>query len=165
MSIFIQYLTWGISAPYVGMKSFLASSRNPIVFPPSHIVSNITDATFDFKIVYQSEICGWTCYHVAASLASLIQKLFRSNRHYFVTYNGVNSCKQVIGCGVPQGSIFSELLFLDYINDLSAAHDHSQPFLFADDTNLFISGKNTCQLQQNMRSDLMSIAEWLKADK
>ena len=75
------------------------------------------------------------------------------------------SGKQRIKCGVPQGSILGPLLFLTYINDLSASCDHSQPFLFADDTNLFISGKNICQLQQNMESDLMNIAEWLKANK
>ena len=92
-------------------------------------------------------------------------KSYLSNRHQFVTYNGATSCKQVIRCGVPQGSILGPLLFLIYINDLSAVCDHSQPFLFADDTNLFISGKNICQLQQNMENDLMNIAEWLKANK
>ena len=92
-------------------------------------------------------------------------KGYLSSRHQFVTYDDVTSFKQVIRCGVPQGSILAPLLFLIYINDLSAACDHSQPFLFADDTYLFISCKNICQLQQNMRSDLMSIAEWLKANK
>ena len=92
-------------------------------------------------------------------------KSYLSNRHQFVTYNGATSCKQVIRCGVSQGSILGPLLFLIYINDLSAACDHSQPFLFADNTNLFISGKNICQLQQNMENDLMNTAEWLKANK
>ena len=92
-------------------------------------------------------------------------KSYLSNRQQFVTYNGVMSGEQRIKCGVPQGSILGPLLFLTYINDLSASCDHSQPFLFADDTNLFISGKNICQLQQNMESDLMNIAEWLKANK
>ena len=77
----------------------------------------------------------------------------------------MTSYKQVIRCGVPQGSILGPLLFFIYINYLSAACDHSQPFLFADDTNLFISGKNICQLQQNMENDLMNIAEWLTANK
>ena len=64
-----------------------------------------------------------------------------SNRSQCVTYDGVKSSLGSIKCGVPQGSILGLLLFLLYINDLSFVCKYTFPVLFADDTNLFLSGK------------------------
>ena len=65
---------------------------------------------------------------------------YLSNRSQFVTYNGVKSNLNNVKCGVPQGSILGPLLFLLYINYLSFACKRTFPVLFADDSNLFLSG-------------------------
>ena len=65
---------------------------------------------------------------------------YLSNRQQFITYNGVSSSVKTVKCGVPQGSILGPLLFLIYINDLVNVCSHCLPILFADDTNLFVSG-------------------------
>ena len=39
------------------------------------------------------------------------------------------------------------------------------PFLFADDTNLFISGRNSQKLYEAANNDLNAIAEWLKVNR
>ena len=46
-------------------------------------------------------------------------------------------------CGVLEGCIFAPLLFLLYINDLPQASKLFDRIMFADDTNLFDSRKDT----------------------
>ena len=90
---------------------------------------------------------------------------YLSNRSQFVTYNGVKSNLDNVKCGVPQGTILGPLLFLLYINELSFAWKRTFPVLFADDSNLFLSGKNTDQVQQMINDELKDIVIWLRANK
>ena len=90
---------------------------------------------------------------------------YLTHRTQFVTYNGAKSKKLQIKCGVPQGSILGPLLFLIYINDLHTVGKHSLPILFADDTNLFLSGKNLDDMQTLLNEELTEIDLWLKANK
>ena len=70
-----------------------------------------------------------------------------------------------IKCGVPQGSILGSLLFIVYVNDLYLASDISKPIMFADDTNLFCSGKHIKTLFQTANIELEKIAIWFQANK
>ena len=77
-------------------------------------------------------------------------KNYLSIRQQYVTYNKCKLESAIIKCGVPQGSILGPLLFLLYINDLSTVSDALLPILFADDTNMFITGKNIQELCDRM---------------
>ena len=93
---------------------------------------------------------------------------FRSyldGRTQYVTYNDEKSSIKSMVCGVPQGSILGPILFLIYINDLVSVCKHSLPFLFADDTNLFTSGKNLKDLNEKVNEELANISIWLKVNK
>ena len=90
---------------------------------------------------------------------------YLNNRKQFVTYNGVRSSMKTVKCGVPQGSILGPILFLLYINDLASICKKTLPFLFADDTNLFICGDNPDEMVSDLNSELEDISSWLKTNK
>ncbi len=90
---------------------------------------------------------------------------YMTNRSQSVTYNGYTSTTLPITCGVPQGSILGPLLFLLYINDLCLASPRLFSIIFADDTNMFVSGKNPHQLATIMNSELEKVTTWLKVNK
>ena len=48
-----------------------------------------------------------------------------------------------------------------YINDLANVSGHCFSILFADDTNMFISGRNLDVLCDQLKKDLQEIQEWL----
>ena len=82
-----------------------------------------------------------------------------TNRTQVVSANGAVSTTQPISCGVPQGSILGPLLFTLYVNDLSSVAVHGKVVLYADDTAIFVSGKNIEDIQGKLNSDLERITE------
>lgn len=90
---------------------------------------------------------------------------YLTGRTQYVEYNGVTSCKLNISCGVPQGSILGPLLFLIYINDLSDVSKKVFALLFADDSNIFLSGKNPDELIKCMNVEMVKIVDWLQLNK
>ena len=87
---------------------------------------------------------------------------YLSNRKQYVTYNWVSSQVNNITCRVPQGSILGPLLFLLYINDLGKIFSSTTSILFADDTNLFKSGSNLSDMEDELNSELSKISTWLQ---
>ena len=55
--------------------------------------------------------------------------------------------------------------FTLYVNDLSSVAVHGKVVLYADDTAIFVSGKNIEDIQGKLNSDLERISAWLYANK
>ena len=84
-------------------------------------------------------------------------------RKQFVAINKTHSDLANIRCGVPQGSILGPILFILYINDFNYLSNVLQIIMFADDTNLFLTGSDLLEIELVFNRELKIIAEWFQS--
>ena len=92
-------------------------------------------------------------------------KNYLAERKQFVQYQKYESQLQEIKYGVPQGSVLGPLLFLIYINDLKSCLSICKAIIFADDTTIYITGKNKKDLIFELTNDLACLKEWFDTSK
>ena len=90
---------------------------------------------------------------------------YLSNLRQFVLFKDVKSEYAPVTCRVPQGSIMGSLLFLLYVNDIANVSTSLLPILFADDTNVFLTGNNIAQMIEIMNGELNNVFRWLISNK
>ena len=116
--------------------------------------------TVDHKILFSK-----LEHYGIRGLALDMIKSYLSNRMQYVDIDGFESSKQLIKCGIPQGSILGPLLFLLYVNDIANVSDVFVTTIFADDTTLFCSGTNVDDIVQNVNTAMDKIVDWLQCNK
>ena len=90
---------------------------------------------------------------------------YLSNRKFFVTLENVFLDNGLINCGVPQGSILRQPLFLIYINDLPQALNETGSYLYADDTCIFYQDKDVEKIEKVLSKEFSSLCEWFIDNK
>ena len=91
-------------------------------------------------------------------------KSYLNKRKQYVSFKGYDSHTLDIDCGVPQGSVLGPLLFIIYSNDLPKSIKSSS-ILFADDTTVYLTGKDKTKLFFDMKNDLVNLIDWFRANK
>ena len=111
------------------------------------------DRVWHTGLLYKLEKCG-----ITGPLLKWL-KDYLSERYQRVIVKGQSSDWGLIKAGVPQGSVLGPLLFLIYINDITAGID-SEIKLFADDTTIYIDVEDSLIARDTMNNDLQTIQEW-----
>ena len=81
---------------------------------------------------------------------------YLANRKQFVTIEKVPSKLAHIKCGVPQGSILGAILFIIHVNDLIHVSANLKNIMFADDTNLFLTGSSIAEVEEKLNADSLN---------
>jgi retron-type reverse transcriptase len=87
-------------------------------------------------------------------------KSYLSKRQQYTLIGDSASQVMPLSVGVPQGSILGPLLFLIYVNDIQYACTNAYPKLFADDSNLFVKGRDLNELYQAANLACVEISHW-----
>ncbi|KAF7664264.1 hypothetical protein LDENG_00182270 [Lucifuga dentata] len=90
---------------------------------------------------------------------------YLKNRYQYVKIDDTVSELLQVNCGVPQGSVLGPRLFILYMNDLSMTLDLFKYILFADDTNLFYSGKHLDSMLHTVDREMDKVKNWFDINK
>ena len=88
-------------------------------------------------------------------------KSYLTNRQQYISISNVTSRRQNIEYGVPQGGVLAPQLFFYVINSMFEFLRFSNCILFADDTTVYVTGRNIRFLKTKLQNDLNNIALWL----
>ena len=90
---------------------------------------------------------------------------YLSNRQQYVQIDNCSSDLSRIKYGVPEGSILGPKLFILFINDICNVSNMVKFIIFADDTNIFCSGKDMKQLSLCLCEVLDKLRVWFMVNK
>ena len=130
-----------------------------------HTIGIFIDLSKAFDTINHNKLLRKLSFYGIRGIPHSLISSYLSNRKQFTSVLGEESSLITVEFGVPQGSVLGPLLFLLYINDLIKCSRDASFVLFADDTNIFVTGNTKDEAFITANIVLKSVQHYMSANQ